>query len=184
MEYSKALLIAQTLVGRFESACERIEIAGSLRRQRPEVHDIDICLVPRRIQRTDLFGQPNGEISLLDERLGGIGEFKLNGPRHKHVWLPDHEIHVELWIVLPPAQWGVILAIRTGPADFSKWLVMARQHGGAMPSYLKCQDGVIWNGKTPIAAPEEPDFFQLLELPWMEPKNRKPQMWTPKRALA
>ncbi len=184
MEYSKALLIAETLVGRFESACERIEIAGSLRRLRPEVHDIDIVLQPRMIARKDLFGNVNGEFSLLDERLGGIGEFKKNGSRQKQLWLPEHEIHVELWIVLPPSQWGVVLTLRTGPADFSHWVVTPRQHGGAMPSYLRCQDNVIWNGKTPLAVPEERDFFQLLELSWMEPQNRKPQMWLPKRTPA
>ena len=40
MQYTKALLIAETLQARFESACEpgRCVIAGSLRRQRPEVN--------------------------------------------------------------------------------------------------------------------------------------------------
>ena len=63
--------------------------------------------------------------------------------------------------------WGYILAIRTGPASFSKRLVTAlRKEGHAG------EDGyVTWRGKA-IATPEELDVFQLAKIPWVEPRLR------------
>ena len=31
-------------------------------------------------------------------------------------------------------QWGAIVALRTGPREFMKWLVTAQAAGGAMPA--------------------------------------------------
>lgn len=181
MQYAKALLIAETIRDRLACACERIEIAGSVRRQRTECHDLDLVCIPKVIPQSDLFGNQQGEISLLDDAVKGLGEFRKDGPRHKQIYLSADEINLELWIVRPPAQWGVIMMIRTGPADWSKWIVTPRQHGGALPSFLKVQDGVIWNGKTPMDISEETDFFKLLELPYMAPTDRRPQLWMAKQ---
>jgi len=96
-----------------------------------------------------------------------------NGPRYKQIALPDG-INLDLFLVLQPAQqWGVLFAIRTGPADFSKWLVTPRKDGGALPSYCCVQDGVVRNGDTIMPMPEESDFFDFLGLGWIEPGQRQ-----------
>lgn len=46
MELSNARVIANELVQTLAPFCDRIEIAGSLRRQKPQVHDIDIVALP------------------------------------------------------------------------------------------------------------------------------------------
>jgi hypothetical protein len=46
---------------------------------------------------------------------------------------PLAEIAIDLFIVLPPAQFGAFFAIRTGTAEFSQWLVTPREKGGAIP---------------------------------------------------
>lgn len=47
MEHSAALKIAEGLVCEFGPYCERVEIAGSIRRGKAEVGDIEIVAVPR-----------------------------------------------------------------------------------------------------------------------------------------
>ena len=37
--------------------CERIEVAGSIRRRRPEVNDVDIVVIPKVTEQRDLLGQ-------------------------------------------------------------------------------------------------------------------------------
>ena len=54
--YSQVLPIAESLVEKLRPACERIEIAGSLRREKAMVGDIEIVAVPR-LER-DLLGEP------------------------------------------------------------------------------------------------------------------------------
>jgi DNA polymerase/3'-5' exonuclease PolX len=54
--YAQMMTIARAVVERLRPACQRIEIAGSLRRHRPMVGDIEICAIP--IMPTDLFGEP------------------------------------------------------------------------------------------------------------------------------
>jgi DNA polymerase/3'-5' exonuclease PolX len=51
-------------------SCHRIEIAGSIRRKRSYVHDIDIVVIPRfvHVPPKTLFGDPE-ETSELERRL-------------------------------------------------------------------------------------------------------------------
>ena len=47
MEYSKAILIAEKVKAELAPHCERIEIAGSLRRKKEFVGDIEIVAIPK-----------------------------------------------------------------------------------------------------------------------------------------
>ena len=47
MELEKAKVIANIVVKALEPFCDKIEIVGSIRRQKPTVKDIDLVLIPR-----------------------------------------------------------------------------------------------------------------------------------------
>lgn len=47
MKLERATIIADKVVTALRPLCERIEIAGSVRRARPEVNDVDLVLLPR-----------------------------------------------------------------------------------------------------------------------------------------
>lgn len=191
MKHADAMNIAQGLVERLRPACTRIEIAGSIRRGKDDVKDIeivaipDLTLVPR--PRAE-FGKPIPK--LLKTQLDAIIEemFQQNllkrekdGDKYKKLWLWQN-VHVDLFLVTPPAEWGVQMMIRTGPADFSHWLVTRQRSGGAMPSLYRVQDGAVWLGATEeknpdpitkVSMPEEMDFFRFLGLDWIEPGERE-----------
>lgn len=146
--------------------CERIEIAGSIRRRKAEVGDIEVVVVP--LTTTDLFGSPNG---YRDPVLPGIPTNK-NGLRYKQYCLPEG-IHLDLFVVLPPAQWGVIFALRTGGAEFSRKLVTAKRYGGFLPSSYIIRDGAVRRRTGEVVpTPEEGDFFALLGLDLIPPQER------------
>lgn len=90
------------------------------------------------------------------------------------VWHEREDCPVDIFCVLPPAQWGAIFAIRTGPAEYSKWLVTR-----ALGLGLQCQNGrLIYQDGTPFAGseratPEEEDFFGALGLDWVPPHERR-----------
>lgn len=169
-------------------ACERIEVAGSIRRGKPDVGDIELVCVPRVAVIRDMFGGDAGiganaldalctqllEDQALAYRFDKRG-VRAWGSRYKRALFCARGVTfaLDIFAVLPPAQWGVIYTLRTGPGDFSKRLVTARQQGGAMPSHMRVKDGVLrsGNGKT-VSTPEEAHFFAALGLPYIPPAER------------
>jgi len=169
MEHAKALAIAQELVTQFAPFCQRIEIAGSIRRQKPEPGDIEICAMPH-LQPGGLFGDPVSSLAGFD--YGQLGQVIKGGQRYVQVAL-HQGINLDLFLVLPPAQWGVIFTLRTGPDRFSRKCVTQRCKGGTLPSYLRVEHGAVWEGETLVPTPDESDFFRVLELDWIPPQQRR-----------
>ncbi len=178
MKLGKAYAIANKLARALEKGCEKIQVAGSVRREKAEVSDIEIVDQPHLNTDANLLGDSwvisDSLTPVLEElgNLGALGEYVRGGDRQKVYKLPEG-IPLELYIVLPPAQWGVILTLRTGPQLFSKKLVTQRRYGGFMPAWARCKDGGIYDSEgNLIEMPEEQDFFKFLNLPWLDPRDR------------
>lgn len=170
MPLQQARNVAERIVERLKKHCTRIEIAGSVRRCKPEVGDIEIVAEP--LPTYDLFNVATYDPHELD----GVawtdwGRLVKDGHKYKQIELLDG-INLDLFIVTPPAQWGVIFTIRTGSAEFSHRLVTTRQHGGLMPSNYRIQDGAVWSNNHIIETPEEADVFNLFGVEYIKPELR------------
>ena len=184
-ELSIAKRIADELVERLRSACVQIEIAGSIRRRSPWVHDIEIVAEPWWEMVPNLLGEAGTFRSRLDDVLADLQEEHVlrgfpnakAGDRFKQFAIAPTGIKLDLFIVRPPAQWGSLLAIRTGPAHYSHWLVTPRRQGGAMPSYLAQRDGALWDGDELIPTPTEAAFFAALEFDKVPPPTERAPQW-------
>lgn len=205
MKYSDAFTICDWLVDEFRHTAIRIEPAGSVRRHKDLVHDLEIVVMPKDELVPPQFGKKYVRQTLLDEaveRLIQKGELKLvkGGPKYKQLSIeclltsfgipvPINKFCLDLFIVTPPAQWGIIFTIRTGPGsvqdNFSRWIVTQKKYGGALPDGYRIKHGAIWlesqldskgepkRGEiSNFPMPEEQDFFNFLELDWIEPKDR------------
>lgn len=192
MKHDDALSIAESVVEILRPACGQIEIAGSVRRGKPDVKDIEIVAVPNLVppaRPRPEFGKPmpvayKTVLDLIVSRQCELGPFsgrwalKKNGEKYKQIYLVEHEIAVDLFLVTPPAMWGVQFAIRTGPADFSHWIVTRQRNGGALPNGYRVQDGAVWEGAAEnetdnlVGFFSEIDFLQFLGLGWIEPGER------------
>lgn len=206
MKHDVALKVAEALVEHLRPACERIEIAGSIRRGKAEVKDIELVCVPdltRVPRRAPLeFGKPvppsyKTELDRLIGEMAAAGDVSvdLKGDRMKKLYLRYAGIHVDVFINLPPSQWGVQLAIRTGPADFSHWLVTQRKYGGALPDRYFVKHQVVWDADkirksgmpedpnkavmlyvdegSHVPMAEEAEFLGFCGLGWIEPRERE-----------
>jgi len=175
--------IAEEIKGLLAIGCQRIEIAGSLRRRSRTVKDIEIVAQPTSIPIPNMFDEVVGYKSSLDPLLSDLISRDIlvpagkNGKRYKRFRIRG-EIgpKLDLFIVQPPAQWGAILAIRTGPAQFSRRLVTPRSRGGLLPSHLCVKDGAVRQKAAPrtiIETPTEAALFELLEIDWIPPDARE-----------
>ena len=178
--------IAREALALFAPACLRLEIAGSIRRRRPDVADVELVAVPRLEPILDLFGEQRGEqdtLHALCRQLladgvlshrpdkNGVQSF---GPKSKRVVYHGRAgaLPLDLFAVTDVAQWGAIFAIRTGPALFAKRLVTPRLYGGYMPMGMREWEGALWDGTRLVETPEETDFFTALGVAWLPPEQR------------
>lgn len=178
LSYSQALPLAEKIVRELKPVCARIEIAGSLRRLRDEVGDIEIVCIP--LQQVDLFGNPGA--SLLDPHLeilaqqGRIIKSEGENKRWGEKWKSFHpaampELKVDLFITTA-LEWGYTFTIRTGGKDFSHKCVTPKQQGGYLPGHLRVGGCRLWEGDTALETPEERDFLEALGVGWIEPELR------------
>lgn len=158
----------------------RLEIAGSIRRACPGVGDIEIVAIPNTHQVSAFWaaairiGRPGNKIK-TDTRYVKINRATPHGLIQIDIFTPR------------PYDWGRILAIRTGSADFVhrqlaiQWVKMGYRgtEHGLIPQICCEQRGGKWllkPGINPeyhrIEFPEEIDFFNWLGLEWVDPKNR------------
>lgn len=187
---AQARRLALELAEILRPAVERIEIAGSIRRERPTVGDIELVAVPRLEPVRDMFGEPTGSRNALDDLAADLlarGTISLRyaaGPLPTSAWGARYkkfvyrDVKVDLFSVLPPAQFGVLLVIRTGPAEFSRRFVTERRKGGMLPEWAIVREGAIWRrvGDRPAGQPmemaEEEDAFRFLGVEPIPPSWR------------
>lgn len=170
---SRAEQLANAIVAELAPGCERIEVAGSIRRRKPDVGDIEVVAIPK--MGTDLLGDPVGSAldSILDAQVAaGRFERVKGGDRYRQFIVKKQGIKLDLFLTDADC-WGAIFTIRTGSAEFSHKLVTPKSIGGLLPSHLRVQGGRLRDsdGKA-ISTPEETDLFNAIGLPWIEPEKR------------
>lgn len=171
--YALMSQMANQLVKKLTPACERIEVAGSIRRRKQMVGDIEIVLIPKHI--TDLFGAPTGttEIDVLLSQWP-INRIK-NGQKYKQFTFTGNSgdlYTVDLFIQPDPATWGVNFLIRTGSSEFSHRIVTAKSQGGLMPDDLAVREARVWRNGVAMPTPEERDVFELWGMDYIKPEER------------
>jgi len=175
MELSQARSIAAEIIEILEPYCEKIAVAGSIRRGKPEVGDIEIVAIPKAVVRPNLLGE---NVVIGYEIARGIDDLLEMGGQKikrgaKYAQIATHwGINLDLFIVLPPAEWGVIFMIRTGSGNYSHHMVTQRNKGGALPSYCNVKNGAVWCNGEIIPMPREIDFYEKLSIPYMKPEQR------------
>lgn len=159
-----------------------VEVAGSIRRMKPEVKDIELIARTYWAPHVDMFGEDSGVV-LPHEEVNITEIFKAkkrikNGQRYKQFDLG--KIKLDLFIVFPPASWGVIKLIRTGSADFSRKCVTQSGNGGYLKDGYRVKGGSLWQYgfennqvvEKMIAITTEKDFFEYLTIDYIEPEKR------------
>lgn len=170
--HAEALAIATHLEAALTPYCERVLIAGSIRRGSELVGDIELVVTPKWETSEDMFGNPGEGIDLLTRALDGIegispAAIARNGAKYKtRFYTPfpgSAGMKVDIFNA-DPQNWGYIATLRTGGADFSKWIVTERSHGGAKPKGMTFKDGYIRDMRGQlVAVPTEEAFFEAID---------------------
>jgi DNA polymerase/3'-5' exonuclease PolX len=192
MEYKQAKIIADRIYELYEPHCELLHIAGSIRRKKADVKDIEIvCLPKREFTGTDLFGD---------------GAWKVNaGFAHATMLMVDHVIKgkidgrymqtvlkggMKMDLFLPQrSDYYRQLAIRTGSADYSAKVIATtwKKMGwcGTKDGLRRISDCMLTNsgvwviqkqdGRLPPIWNSEEEFFNWLGIDFIKPEKRNIQ---------
>ena len=159
MIYSDAIVKANMVKKQLEPYCERIEIAGSIRRKALFPNDIEIVAIPKPYD-TDLFESGIATVINTWEKVKGELPCK-----YTQRLIPGG-IKVDIFFATPD-NWGLIYAIRTGSAEFSKKLATEWVKSG-----YHSQNGMLKRFGKEIIIREEIELFKLLGINWIEPELR------------
>ncbi len=161
MQLDQATAIAERVKAQLAPHCDRIEIAGSIRRRKADVGDIEIVAIPKPYD-VGLFASGIAPIVEQWPRVRGVLPCK-----YTQRMLPDG-IALDLFFATAE-NWGLIYAIRTGSADYSHRVLA---HGWSVRGF-KSVDGVLHNSAgRPVATPEEEDLFRIAGVAWVPPEKR------------
>lgn len=195
MNLTQASQIAEKYVELLRPHCDKIHIAGSIRRLKPDVGDIEIVCLPKKIKTfvADLFGkgietlQVTPEYADLCRELGHAVKGFPYG-KYMQIELPEG-INLDLFMPDADDYWRQF-AIRTGSADYSGKVLASgwRKIGWCgsnegLRRIRDCHERKDKNGKSswtcinpnaelPPVWQSEEEFFQWLGVRWVEPHFR------------
>lgn len=190
MELKTASALAERLVTQMTPYCKRVEIAGSIRRGKSEVKDIEIVAIP-------CWGEVKSGGTLFAELekappLNQLHVWALQAvARGELVWIKPGTSVIEFWtpkaegkywrgllahegeqikldlFLTKPENFGSVFLIRTGSADFSRAVAAHAQH-----IHHPFKDGFLTIAGVPVETFEEAHVFELLGLQFVEPNRR------------
>ena len=180
VKLAAARAIIDELVEVLRPACERIEVAGSVRRGKPEVKDAEVVITPT----PEL-------LPLTDDLIQyGRAQYALYGDSRTKRWGQNYRgllyrgIKCELFMTTAES-WGYQFWLRTGPGDANAYIMrwLGLSHVNAP---VRFQEGYGWysqqwrhNGKKWLAPDRrrlritsEADLFAVLGMPYLPPAER------------
>jgi DNA polymerase/3'-5' exonuclease PolX len=172
MELEKAKAIATELMCFLAPFCERITIAGSVRRQKPEVGDIELLCIPKF----------DGPVDLLDRKLKWliatrVLEYRPNkkgiktyGPKNKLLRHVNSGIGIDIFSTTEDC-WAVSLVVRTGGEATNKEIASRAIERG-MRWHAYGRGFTLADGSELICHSEE-DVFKAVGLRFLQPWERK-----------
>lgn len=190
MDRPEAIAIARAFVAALDGTYETLVVAGSLRRRLATIGDIEIVCVPKIELLTEgLFEDMPVSIDRVDNRMMALlDNAELTKRRDRNGaprWGPTLKYAeyqgARIDLFTPCIErLGWILTLRTGPAAFSRQLVVPRGRrtrdgrAGLLPPLVMPRDGwLTWrvSGER-IETRDERAVFELLQIPYQDPWSR------------
>lgn len=177
-------LHANSIIRVLESFCERIEIAGSIRRAKSEVGDIELVAIPKfqeneaglaKFLNLKSHSRPKNLLNeMLDEMVRrGDFEFGKAGAKYKELIYSRMDFKVDLFIANND-NFGLIKMIRTGPKEYAKQFMFEMNSR----TLYRSKDGYLWKidssgvKKEKIPVPTEEILYKTVGFSWKKPEKR------------
>lgn len=166
---SIAYEIAVNALNTLISCCDKIHIAGSIRRKKEFVHDIEIVCLPKEISSKDMFGEEKTiRDSTFEKTVNTIGKVIIGNANGRMMQIELSESIILDLFIANKINYGNILLIRTGDWEFSRFFMgtVLRKNG------YHSEGGFVKKNEEIIPTPDEDVLFKLCKLPFIDPEKR------------
>jgi len=149
--------LAEIIAGQLQTISDVVLVAGSVRRRRPEVGDIEFVVLPQ-------------DLKAFLKRMAFFSFTGGDRVQRGHLYQGKQAIPVEVYIAHKPEELGALLFMYTG--DWQHNVAMrsiAKRRGWKLDQYG------IWDAKTGkklLQSPDERDFYDFLGVAWHDPEDR------------
>jgi len=151
----EAQKLAEQIVKHIEPFCERIVVAGSIRRLKPVIRDVDLVLIPKPLLWSRI-------IATLQKRMDAV----VLKRGSQLAQLEINKINIDIYAT-NPKNWEALLLIRTGSSTSNIRLSLRAKKMGLKLTH----SGLTKDGK--IVASTEQGIFETLGLNYVPPEERK-----------
>ncbi len=158
--------VALEMVFMLGDVCKDIQVAGSVRRGKAMVGDIEIVALPKH--KHDLHSKLETMLhrGTISKAFYGISNTNRWGEKYKGMMYKGFKVEV---FSADEHNWGYVYWLRTGPAESNAW-VMQRLLVGKSP--YRPNEGYFWVKDKKVSVPDEKEMFRLLGMPFVEPPSR------------
>ncbi len=155
MDLKGAQSIAEGVVRQIGPYCEKVVVAGSIRRQKPFVRDIDLVVIPK-------------DRAALDQSLIVMGgHYTMAGKKITRVQMDS--ISLDIYFATPET-FATLLLIRTGSTENNMRLCsVAKRKGWHLAA---SGEGLFDENRQRIAGDSEESIYEALGLPYQRPEER------------
>ena len=172
MSLQKGRLCSQRLIDWLTPFCVQIEVAGSIRRDRPEVGDVDLVVIPKLVVESDLFGVVTGSRNLASEAIlvrAGRESWTILKDGAAHISWSSQSIQVDLWFTTI-LHWGSVLMCRTGSVQHNIWIA---ERAKAMGGHWAPHQGLRLPGRAHLVSETEDEIYCALGIAPIAPHARE-----------
>jgi DNA polymerase/3'-5' exonuclease PolX len=168
--------VADSITALVSSSAARIEVAGSIRRRKPVVGDIELVVIPSDQEKLVKFLREVGQ-TIKPGVPGAVPWDPKPDARYIRVRL-DAGMNLDVFVARPE-NWGGLFMMRTGSASGPDGNVFNGFVPGVFGRFKKLSGGGRMTDCMPtmptgeqLEVREESDFFDILEMDFVPPEER------------
>lgn len=172
MNYTLARKGADRIIEILSPWCQKIEIAGSVRRQKPhDIKDIEVVCIPKEVEGpgdlltpTKMYRHPQFGQTLNQWEMGKGDAYE--GKYCQRILPGDWTLDV---FIVNPVNWGWQWMLRTGSSNFNRYVMLPALDTRG----IKSIDGYLTRGGEIIETPTEEVVFELGGMAPVPPRMRE-----------
>jgi DNA polymerase (family 10) len=144
--------LAKNLTKKLKPYCNKMQLAGSIRRKVKSPVDIDVVLIPKNKNK-------------LEAKMKKLGAQYVQGGEHESTWKMK-KVKVELYYTTSEEFGACLLAYSSETGSSIGLRVVAKKKG------FKLNQHGLWKGGKRVAGRTEKGIYRALGRPWKKPEDR------------